>query len=90
MTISDEAVEPAAEALWDMHALEGMLYGFEVASDEMRAAYRNYARAALEAAAPHLMAEAWHECASNLVDEYGTPLKVISNGNPYRHAGAGE
>ena len=69
MNISDEAVEAAAMAIYAVNGYDGS--GFEL--DD----YRKDARAALEAAAPHLMAQA----ADELVDA-GYEVTF----NPYRSA----
>jgi hypothetical protein len=55
--ISDEAVEAAAMAFFGTLALSK----WEDLGSLTRAAYRSKARAALEAAAPHMLAEAWDE-----------------------------
>jgi hypothetical protein len=71
LVISDEAVEAAndayTEALVDLRLREGG--GFKVVSQQRRAL-----RAALEAAAPHIAAEAWNE-------GWGAPRYAT---NPYR------
>jgi hypothetical protein len=79
MSISDEAVEAAAEAVWE--------HGEVIQTREYAA---ELARAALEAAALHLMAAAWDECASSLVYEDGSKVEIATNTNPYRSAGVGE
>jgi hypothetical protein len=73
MNISDEAVEAAVEAVWE--------HGEVIQTREYAA---ELARAALEAAAPHLMAVAWDEGLS--AGHHDRRL----NANPYRSAGAGE
>ena len=39
---------------------------------------------ALEAAAPHLMAQAWDACVASLEYPDGSKVEVASNTNPYR------
>jgi hypothetical protein len=56
MSIPDEAVEAAAEA---MHDRDAYLELFEDAPEHRRARYLDAARGILEVAAPHLMAQAW-------------------------------
>ena len=72
--ISDEAVEAAATAAQHEYAkIHGRGERWEA-----------IARAALEAAAPLIAAEAWDRCAASIVDQYGNPLIPYSNTNPYR------
>ena len=81
MTIPDEAIEAAAKAL------RKKFNGYEVArewdSRDQRTTYRNDAVAALEAAAPHMLAskEAPHRITiGKLGDEgYGTLMGLISD-----------
>jgi hypothetical protein len=73
--IPDEAVEAACEA---------------VSKSKGKMAFEDSVRLALEAAAPHLMAAAWDECASSLVYEDGSKVEIATNTNPYRSAGVGE
>ncbi len=55
--IPDEAVEAAAKKM------AGAAYGvWELVPEAKRRLYMRTARAALEAAAPHMMAEAWDAC----------------------------
>ena len=80
--IPDAAVEAAALAALERDS------GFEnwlLVTAEVRTNYLDEARTILEAAAPHLMAEAWEEGHSaGRRDEY------CLDPNPYRAAGAGE
>jgi hypothetical protein len=58
VNISDEAVEAAALALLERD------YGVNdwgITDEQVKAAYLDEARTALEAAAPHIAAEAWDE-----------------------------
>lgn len=81
MQISDEALKAAndayCETLTELRLAEGG--GFKVASQVRRSI-----RAALEAAAPYIAAEAWDRCAASIVDEYGNPIIPDSNTSPYR------
>lgn len=80
MNIIDEAVEAAKVAFDETN---GGLFEDEYAY--------NVARQVLEAAAPHLMAQAWDEgersgYANSVALEYG----LRQSPNPYRSAGVGE
>jgi hypothetical protein len=71
MTISDDAVE-AAHRAWRVQASTvGSIFEYNL-------------RAALEAAAPYIAAQAWDRAASSIVDEHGNPIIPDSNTNPYR------
>ena len=68
--IPDEAVEAAARAYWDGHykTTSDPEWRDAVASphrDDETGQVRDMMRAALEAAAPHLMAAAWDECVAS-------------------------
>lgn len=82
MNISDEAVEAAAKATYSSDGLNA--WTLEDVSTHNH--YRRKARASLEAAAPHLMAQAWDEGVA-YVFEGGAE---VSDENPYRSAGDGE
>jgi hypothetical protein len=78
MNISDEAVEAAHEAWREQARQPGTIFEYNL-------------RAALEAAAPHLMAEALDESADELRKlnpPYGNWLHARAES--YRSAGAGE
>lgn len=69
--IPDEAVEAASARIF---ASESLTY--------LRSTV--IARAALEAAAPYIQAQAWDECVSSMVYEDGTVVELATNNNPYR------
>jgi hypothetical protein len=71
VNISDEAVEAAHKAWRAQAGTEGTIFEYNL-------------RAALEAAAPYLMAQAWDRCAASIVDEHGNRLIPYENTNPYR------
>jgi len=77
--ISKEASEAAhntyREVLTDLRLTEGA--GFKVASQVRRAL-----DAAIEAAAPHLMAQAWDE--GNIAGIFDLPSEDHATPNPYR------
>lgn len=79
MKISEEAIEAAAEGLVD-HIEQKP---WEHMGDHLQSTYRDDARAALEAAAPLLMAQAWDEgcdqAASSNLD-----AQECKKHNPYR------
>lgn len=78
MNISDEAVEAAAKAAYEnVRPKMGFPSGFDGAPEPMQETYRGIARAGLEAAAPHLMAEAWEQGRV-------TGSESIRQPNPYR------
>jgi hypothetical protein len=78
MNISDQAVEAAAKAIREsVQPPQAAIVGPYVAS-EMQA------RAALEAAAPHIAERVWDEAASSIIDEHGNPIKPTNVTNPYR------
>jgi hypothetical protein len=88
--IPDEAVEAAAKAIYATEAQP--IYDeykeeftghkpWEWLLDKSRESYRDKARAALEAAAPHLLADCWDravEAKENMAPLHGNPV------NPYR------
>lgn len=74
--IPDEAVEAAVKA-WDRHW--GARYGDD-AMDEMG----EEVRIALEAAAPHMLAEAWDEGCEAMHATTGGEWPPIHEDNPYR------
>ena len=82
--IPDAAVEAAARVIHSQHEQSPL----EDWSEDFQLAARRDARAALEAAAPHLMAEAWEQGADA---EFGRAvLNRARQANPYRAAEAGE
>jgi hypothetical protein len=92
--ISDEAVEAAARALYKGQPIYdeavGVITGYKPwdwMEPEYQNSMRSDARAALEAAAPHLMAAAWDEGVLIGFDE-GQGVRGRTR-NPYRAAGAG-
>ena len=88
--ITDEMVETAARAM--DHA-----YNPDRAPI-LAAMFRDYARAALDAAAPliaataraetttdlQMLAEGWDECVKSLRYEDGSPVEIVSDSSPYR------
>ena len=93
MTISDEAVEAAAATLFRIRTGRD----FSEMTGGPRHLWVDEARQALIAAAPHLMAQAWDEGADSAWENSGEgwngeyPRHAFEkDGNPYRHAGAGE
>jgi hypothetical protein len=91
VSISDEAVEAAAAAMWEKRPMtrtsDGAPLPFGDAHRYQRIRFRDQARAALEAAAPNLLAGAWDEGYDARASEY--PFGDVYY-NPYRSAGAGE
>ena len=81
--IPEAAVEDVARALYNRingtHTPE-----WYKAAERIKDMHRKYARAALEAAAPHLMAQAWDACVASLEYPDGSKVEVASNTNPYR------
>lgn len=77
--ISDEAVEAAAKALF-----EESVTPWRMAAKEERVIFRRRARAALEAAAPHLMAESWDQ---GYDEGLSAGRGSRSDANPYRSQG---
>lgn len=78
--ISDEAVEAAAKALWDGSDLARAHNAWEFLEEavNIRPAFRNLARRALEAAAPHMLAEA-----SAIIDQIlELHVPVMKGGEP--------
>jgi hypothetical protein len=84
MKISDEAVEATAKAIHEAGDWDVPWTG-----DDWRAdCARTEARAALEAATPHLMAQVWEE---GRLGGHAEEQSGFENAmNPYRSAGAGE
>lgn len=79
MNIPDEAVEAAAKALY-----QNTLTSWDGAHARTKELCRRDARAALEAAAPHLLAEAWREgCAEGLACDWDKGAEFLPL-NPYR------
>ena len=80
MNITDDAVDAAREA----YLAYPVKRGLSSPSDAMRAA--------LEAAAPRLMARAWDECAKAYEARRKEPgsARTPPLANPYRSAGGGE
>jgi acyl-CoA reductase-like NAD-dependent aldehyde dehydrogenase len=78
--IPEAAVEAAAKVLWDKE----MVAAWSKFPPSFHAPFLRDARAALEAAAPHLMARAWDECTGSLVYDDGTKVDIASMRNPYR------
>ena len=102
MKISDAAVEAAARASWERSNSDPWISGDH---DDIRwhdrREYIEDARATLEAAAPHLMAQAWQEGHTTGDGDAFVTLEARESGrpeecadvvtpNPYRSAGAGE
>ena len=92
MNIPEEAIEAAARAMhpevWDK-ALFVREYGEMAGRVHMRRAQKEWlgiARAALEAAAPMLMAQAWNEGAKAMMRAVSEEQSVsfIMPNNPYR------
>lgn len=92
MNINEEAVEAAAKAIYATEAYpiydeaKEVFTGhkpWEWLNEGSWASYRTKARAAMEAAAPYLMAEAWDE-GVDWVWEGGPDVK---DDNPYRSEG---
>ncbi len=91
MTISDGAVEAAANAISEA---SGMRFdGFWSRVEDLEPEDREYAlmeaRAALEAAAPHLLAEVWQSAYSQGVEDERTSATAgldygPNRNNPYR------
>ena len=78
MNISKDAIEAAAEVLHDLH--EEALWRHQI--DAAKAGYRNDARAALEAAAPLLVAQTLREAADDAFNDksaQGLARAVIGN-----------
>lgn len=82
MSINDEVVEAAARA--SHRRWEGKVSSWSKEDPVTRANYLEDARITLEAAAPHLMAAAWDDGATD------GHLYGIKARNPYRAAGAVE
>lgn len=78
--ISDEAVEAAAKAL--RKKFNGYKVGRPWDSRDQRTTYRNDAQAALEAAAPHMLAEAWDAAYQSALEDEG--MDRTTTPNPYR------
>lgn len=74
MSISDEAVEAAAKAMYELHRYGRRSLG----------GYTHDARAALEAAAPYMLAEAWRDgCAEGLACDWDKGAEHLPL-NPYK------
>jgi len=86
MNIIDEAVEAAARVI------SGVPYGFEKAGRRYQESIRTQARAALEAAAPHLVAEAYDRGFEDGRERGGWEEAPVTEEpkftNPYRSTGA--
>jgi hypothetical protein len=78
MTISDEAVEAAARA---------MAHLFDYQTEAGKSHWRDKAKRTLEAAAPHLMVQAWDE--GNIAGIFDLPSEDHATPNPYRDVGTG-
>jgi hypothetical protein len=74
MQIPDEAVEAALQAT----------FAGKTISDFNRRVWTGTVKTILEAAAPHIAADAWDRAAAAIVDEHGNPIIPDSNTNPYR------
>lgn len=87
MNIPEEAIEKAARALYASFDAgnEPPLNWDEDLDGEGQENVRNFARAALSAAAPTLMAMAWDEVSDFLDSELGDGAgNFVYNNNPYR------
>jgi hypothetical protein len=87
MSISEAAIEAAVHARgrannskWD-----DPIFGYENFSADQWEYLRDTARVALEAAAPHMLAEAW-EAGANAAWQRSTPM-VNGQSYQWRHAG---
>ena len=83
--IPEAAVEAAAKAASENTSIRGM---WDNATTEWKRAYRASLVAALEAAAPHLMAEAWEVGMVSMCATTGGEWSMIPEQNPYRLAKA--
>ena len=85
MTISDEAVEAAAAAMWEKRPMQRTNDGAPLPLGEakyyQRVRYLDQASAALEAAAPYLMADAWEQ---GREDGLWSDMETHPEPNPYR------
>lgn len=79
MSISDEAVEAAALALFERDYGVG---DWNIATDQVKAAYIDEALTALAAAGPHLQEQAWDEGVT--AQTIASALEKSTPTNPYR------
>ena len=87
MNIPDEAVEAAALALLERD------YGvrdWSIVTEQVKGNYLDEARTALEAAAPHLMAQAWDEGERVGFEESFRDNDPRHTRNPYRAEESGK
>jgi hypothetical protein len=99
MSVSTEAVEAAAKELYfylrEDHRGAPRPWETLADDDDRKIDARDAAKVALEAAAQHLMAQAWDEAmkvAHDLAWEHDSSAAsaIFDATNPYRSAGAGE
>lgn len=81
--IPDEAVEAAAQRL-ARHRWPTALEVWDSFGQGMKDDYRDTARAALEAAAPHMLADAWELGMVSMYATTGGEWPLIPEQNPYR------
>lgn len=86
MNISDEAVEALARVLAMESLIEADMdgYGFDHKNDDPEQFMdRERARRYLEAATPHILAQAWDLATASII-EHGNPFAPTNIDNPYR------